>query len=196
MRTLILATSNPGKLQEMKEYFVGVPWELQLKPDTLQVQETGTTFLENACLKASQVAQALGEYAIADDSGLSVDALAGSPGIYSARYGATDALCIERLLKELGNSEDRSAEFICALAVADPNGKIILTSEGVCQGQILREAQGEGGFGYDPIFYLPQYEHTFAQMTAEIKNQVSHRAQAFAVLLPRLKKLGGELSPL
>jgi len=192
MTTLILATSNPGKLQEMKQYFDGLDWQLKLKPAHLEVEETGTTFLENACLKASVVAQAMQEYAIADDSGLSVTSLGGAPGIYSARYGATDALCIERLLRELGDSRERDAQFICTLAVAAPDGTIILTSEGICQGTILKQPLGEGGFGYDPVFYVPQYQLSFAQMAPELKNGISHRGQAFAALLPALKELGNK----
>ncbi len=189
MNTLVLATSNPGKLQEMQEYFTGIDWQLKLKPQHLDIEETGVTFLENASLKASQVAMFLGEYAIADDSGLSVRALGGAPGIYSARYAPTDALCIERLLKELQDSVDRSAEFVCALAVSDPNGKIILTSQGTCEGIILKKPLGVLGFGYDPIFYLPQYQQTFAQMDPDLKSRVSHRGKAFGDLLPALIKL-------
>ncbi len=189
MTILILATSNPGKLQEMQGYFVGLTWQLQLKPETLEIEETGKTFLENAALKASQVAMALESYAIADDSGLMVDALNGRPGIYSARYGGNDPQRIERLLKELGESVQREAQFICALAVAAPDGTVILTSEGSCSGTILKQPLGEGGFGYDPIFYVPTYQQTFAQMTSELKNQVSHRGRAFAALLPDLRAL-------
>jgi len=189
MNTLVLATSNPGKLQEMQEYFTGVDWQLELKPQHLNIDETGVTFLENASLKASQVALYLGEYAIADDSGLSVRALGGAPGIYSARYAPTDALCIERLLRELQDADDRSAEFVCALAVSDPNGKIILTSQKTCEGIILKSPLGENGFGYDPIFYLPQYGQTFAQMDPDLKSLISHRGRAFADLLPALIRL-------
>jgi XTP/dITP diphosphohydrolase len=189
MTTLVLASSNPGKLQEMKEYFANVKWQLQLKPQDLEVEETGQTFLENASLKASLVALALNQYTIADDSGLSVRALGGAPGIYSARYAPTDALCIEKLLKELENSSDRAAEFVCALAVSDPNGQIILTSQGKCQGIILEKPQGERGFGYDPIFYLPEYGETFAQMDPDLKSRLSHRGVAFASLLPALIEL-------
>ncbi|MDJ0600822.1 MAG: RdgB/HAM1 family non-canonical purine NTP pyrophosphatase [Crocosphaera sp.] len=189
MRNLIVATSNPGKLQEMQEYLIGLNWTLKLKPPEIEIEETGQTFLENAILKASQVAKALEEWAIADDSGLAVEALNGAPGLYSARYGNSDRARIERVLKELGDNQNRQAKFICAIAVARPDGSIALETEGICQGEILKTPQGKQGFGYDPIFYVPSHQQTFAQMTPELKRDVSHRGQAFATLLPKLKKL-------
>jgi XTP/dITP diphosphohydrolase len=189
MKKLVVATSNPGKLREIQGYLTGLPWELQLKPDDLDIEETGDTFMDNACLKASQVAKTLGEWAIADDSGLAVDALKGAPGIYSARYGNTDAERIERLLGELGDIPERQAQFICAVALARPDGSIAIQTEGICQGEIASSVQGRGGFGYDPIFYLPELGQTFAQMTPEEKQRLSHRGKAFEALLPKLQEL-------
>ncbi|MDJ0659338.1 MAG: RdgB/HAM1 family non-canonical purine NTP pyrophosphatase [Crocosphaera sp.] len=189
MKTLIVATSNPGKLQEMQEYLIGLNWTLKLKPPELEIEETGKTFLENAILKASQVAKALGEWAIADDSGLAVEALNGAPGLYSARYGDTDQGRIERVLRELGDNNNRRGKFVCAIALARPDGSIALETEGICPGEILATPQGSQGFGYDPIFYVPSYQQTFAQMTPELKRDISHRGQAFAKLLPKLKEL-------
>ena len=189
MRKLVVATGNPGKLQEMAEYLTDLPWSLTLKPPGLEIVETGTTFSANACLKAAQVAQGMQEWAIADDSGLVVAALDGAPGIYSARYGANDSARIARLLKELGNNPNRQAQFVCAIAVAAPDGSIVLQTEGICQGEILDSPRGQGGFGYDPIFYVPQWQQTFAEMTPETKNKISHRGLAFAQLLPQLKKI-------
>ncbi|MDJ0843928.1 RdgB/HAM1 family non-canonical purine NTP pyrophosphatase [Crocosphaera sp.] len=189
MKTLIVATSNPGKLQEMQEYLMELNWTLKLKPPELEVEEIGKTFLENAILKASQVAKALGEWAIADDSGLAVEALNGAPGLYSARYGNTDLGRIERVLRELGDNRNRRAQFVCAIALARPDGFIALETEGICQGEILKTPQGREGFGYDPIFYVPPYRQTFAQMTPELKRDISHRGQAFMKLLPKLKAL-------
>jgi XTP/dITP diphosphohydrolase len=186
---LVVATGNPGKLGEMQVYLEHLPWQLVLKPADLEVEETGATFSENACLKASQVAIATNHWAIADDSGLMVDALNGAPGLYSARYGATDHARIERLLSELGNQANRAAQFVCAVAIARPGGAIVLQSEGICPGEILPALRGEGGFGYDPIFYVPDYGMTFAEMPAEVKHMVSHRGRAFAELLPQLKNL-------
>jgi XTP/dITP diphosphohydrolase len=192
MPSLVVATSNPGKLKEMQAYLTDpelAGWQLTLKPESLEIEETGTTFLENACIKASQVAKALNEWAIADDSGLSVDALNGAPGLYSARYAATNEARIERLLSELKDVESRSARFTCAIAVARPDGSIALQSEGVCPGEILREIRGSGGFGYDPVFYVPEQGLTFAEMSSEQKHRLSHRGRAFQALIPQLKEV-------
>ncbi|MEM8602507.1 MAG: RdgB/HAM1 family non-canonical purine NTP pyrophosphatase [Cyanobacteria bacterium P01_H01_bin.121] len=186
---LVVATGNPGKLAEMQSYLQDKGWELQLKPPHLDVAETGTTFAENARLKATQVAQALGQWAIADDSGLAVDALGGAPGIYSARYAPTDAACIERLLRELEGETQRQAQFICTIAIARPDGSVALEAAGICQGEITQAPRGEGGFGYDPVFYVPAAGVTFAEMTPEQKHHLSHRGLAFERLLPQLAKL-------
>lgn len=189
MKKLILATSNPGKLREIGEYLTDIDLELQLKPDSLEIEETGTTFAENAYLKASQIALTLGEWSIADDSGLEVTGLGNAPGIYSARYGQNDQERIDRLVRELGDNQDRSARFICVIAIARPDGEIALTSTGICTGEILTSPRGEGGFGYDPIFYVPEYGLTFAEMSPALKRKISHRGRAFEQLLPHLKTL-------
>jgi XTP/dITP diphosphohydrolase len=189
MQKLILATSNPGKLREIGEYLTDLALDLQLKPEDLEIEETENTFEGNAALKASQIARVMGEWAIADDSGLAVTALGGAPGIYSARYGNSDRQRIDRLLKELGDQSDRSACFICAVAIARPDGSIAFAVTGVCPGEILPAPRGEGGFGYDPIFYVPAYGLTFAEMPPELKRQVSHRGKAFEALLPFLREL-------
>jgi len=155
MKKLILATSNPGKLAEIGEYLTDIDLELQLKPDYLEIEETGATFTENAYLKAAQIALTLGEWSIADDSGLEVTGLGNAPGIYSARYGQNDRERIERLVRELGDNQDRSARFVCVIAIARPDGEIALSATGICTGEILTSPRGEGGFGYDPIFYVP-----------------------------------------
>ncbi|MBK1986415.1 RdgB/HAM1 family non-canonical purine NTP pyrophosphatase [Sphaerospermopsis aphanizomenoides BCCUSP55] len=188
-KLLVVATGNPGKLREMQAYLADSGWELTLKPEDLDVDETGETFVANACLKASEVAKATGNWAIADDSGLAVDALNGAPGVYSARYGKTDAERISRLLRELGDTKNRQAQFICAVAVANPQGEIVLQSEGVCGGEILYEVRGEGGFGYDPIFYVPEKQLTFAEMSPELKKSISHRGNALKNLVPQLVKI-------
>jgi len=189
VRKLVVATGNPGKLKEIQEYLTGLPWELELKPADIDVEETGTTFIANARLKATEVAKALGKWAIADDSGLMVDALDGAPGIYSARYGKDDDDRISRLLRELGDTDNRRAKFICAVAIASPDGKIALETEGVCPGEILTAPRGNGGFGYDPIFYVSTEKQTFAEMSPATKNKVSHRGVAFTQLMPDLQKL-------
>ena len=185
-KLLVVATGNPGKLKEMQVYLQDLGWELQLKPEELEIEETGETFIANACLKASEVAKATGEWSIADDSGLMVDALNGQPGIYSARYGKTDADRISRLLKELGSEQNREAQFVCAIAIARPDGTIALQVEGICRGEILHTPRGTGGFGYDPIFYVPAQQQTFAEMTPDIKRAHSHRGRAFQALIPQM----------
>lgn len=189
MTVLVVATGNPGKLKEMQAYLTNLNYELCLKPETLDVEETGQTFLENACLKASQVALATGEWAIADDSGLQVDALAGAPGVYSARYGKTDADRIKRLLQELEGKTNRQAQFVCVVAVARPDGTIALHAEGICTGEILDAPRGQGGFGYDPVFYVPTYQQTYSEMTASLKHEISHRGRAFQKLIPQLESV-------
>ena len=186
MTKLVVATGNPGKLKEMQTYLADLGWELSLKPAGLEVEETGATFGENACLKASQVAQATASWAIADDSGLEVAALGGAPGVFSARYGETDTARIDRLLTELQDESNRAAQFVCAVAIAQPDGAIVLQAEGTCPGAILHAPQGEGGFGYDPVFFVAAEQRTFAEMTPDQKRAVSHRGRAFQALLPQL----------
>jgi XTP/dITP diphosphohydrolase len=188
-KLLVVATGNPGKLREMQAYLVNSGWELILKPEELEIEETGETFAANACLKASQIAKATGNWAIADDSGLEVDALNGVPGVYSARYAKTDSERIARLLKELGNEANRQAQFVCVVAIASPDGAIALQSEGICRGEILHAPRGDGGFGYDPIFYVPEKQLTFAEMTPELKRSISHRGKAFTALLGELERI-------
>ncbi|MGB3203002.1 MAG: RdgB/HAM1 family non-canonical purine NTP pyrophosphatase [Nodosilinea sp.] len=192
MPTVVVATGNPGKLKEMQVYLDDLGWQLTLKPDEIDIEETGTTFLANARLKAAGVAQALHQWAIADDSGLAVQALGGAPGIYSARYADSDPARINRLLKELEGQRDRSAQFVCALALANPAGEIVLATEGICAGEILLEPRGTGGFGYDPVFYVPALGKSFAEMQPAQKEAVSHRGMAFNQLMPDLKKLALE----
>jgi XTP/dITP diphosphohydrolase len=191
-KLLVVATGNPGKLREMQAYLANSGWELILKPEELEIEETGDTFSANACLKASQIAQATGNWAIADDSGLEVDALNGAPGVYSARYGKTDSERINRVLNELGSELNRKAKFVCVVAIANPQGTIVLQSEGVCQGTILHAPRGHRGFGYDPIFYVPDKQLTFAEMTPQIKRSISHRGKAFTALLPKIAALSPE----
>ncbi|MBE9070832.1 RdgB/HAM1 family non-canonical purine NTP pyrophosphatase [Leptolyngbya cf. ectocarpi LEGE 11479] len=189
MPTLIVATGNPGKLQEMQVYLTPLGWNLQLKPKEIDVDETGTTFIENAHLKAKEVAIATNQWAIADDSGLQIDALGGAPGLYSARYGKDDPDRIARVLQELKDTPNRSAQFVCALAIARPDGTIALDTTGICPGQILTAPRGTQGFGYDPIFYVPSQGKTFAEMSRPQKETHSHRGIAFAQIMDNLKQL-------
>lgn len=193
LRRLIVASGNLGKVKEFEQSLAAFLAEsnIQLlpKPPELEVEETGTTFLENAHLKATQVAIATGEWALADDSGLAVDALDGAPGIFSARYGKSDSERIARLLAELGDRTNREAQFVCAIAVSDPSGKIKAEAVGICRGEILTAPQGTSGFGYDPVFYLPEAKCTFAEMPSGLKAKYSHRGQALEILLPQLQAL-------
>jgi XTP/dITP diphosphohydrolase len=192
MTKLIVATSNPGKLREMQAYLSDSSWELSLKPAELDVDETGDTFAANACQKASEVAIAMNCWAIADDSGLQVDALNGAPGIYSARYASSDKERIDRILRELidvPDSSQRQAQFVCAVAVARPDGSIAAQAEGICRGEILTAARGADGFGYDPVFYVPTKQLTFAEMSPEIKRSISHRGIAFAIISQKLAEI-------
>ncbi|WP_017653643.1 RdgB/HAM1 family non-canonical purine NTP pyrophosphatase [Fortiea contorta] len=188
-KLLVVATGNPGKLREMQAYLADSGWELTLKPAELEIAETGDTFAANAHLKASQIAQATGNWAIADDSGLQIDALNGAPGVYSARYGQTDSDRIARVLRELGSEVNRQAQFVCVVAIATPDGSVVVQAEGICHGEILHTPRGDGGFGYDPIFYVPEKQLTFAQMAPDVKKSVSHRGKAFTALLPQLKTI-------
>ena len=188
---LVLASGNAGKLREFSQLLAALNLEIRPQPEGLEVAETGDTFAANARLKATAVALATGCWALADDSGLSVSALGGAPGVHSARYADSDSARILRLLKELDGADDRSARFTAALAVADPNGSIRLEVEGNCPGVILRQARGQGGFGYDPVFFVPDTGLTYAEMDKTLKGQVGHRGQAFALLAPQLQALLG-----
>jgi XTP/dITP diphosphohydrolase len=188
---LVIASGNPGKVLEFSHLLADLKLTIRPQPEGLEVEETGITFAENARLKASAVARATGCWALADDSGLSVNALGGAPGVRSARYGETDTARIARLLRELNGANDRSAQFTAALAVADPSGTIRLEVEGVCPGVILEEQRGSGGFGYDPVFFMPEAGLTYAEMDKQLKGRIGHRGQAFALLAPQLQKLLG-----
>ena len=187
----VLATHNPGKLREMGEILKDFGIEVVSPRDlgiTVDVEETGTTFAENAMLKAKAICKAAGLPAIADDSGLCVDALNGAPGVYSARYGGEgldDKGRYMLLLSSLRGAPTRAAHFACAVACAFPNGDT-LTAEGRCDGSIAYAPLGDGGFGYDPVFLLPGTGKTFGQLTQEEKSAVSHRGRA-------LKDFAGKL---
>jgi XTP/dITP diphosphohydrolase len=191
MKELVVSTGNTGKLQEMQAYLADTGWSLSLKPADLDIEETGSTFAANASLKAQQTALATGKWSIADDSGLEVNALNGAPGIYSARYAATDAERIARILAELDGKSpaDRQARFVCAVAIARPDGQIADQFAGTCAGEILLAPTGSGGFGYDPIFYVPTVGMSFAEMPPAVKKQVSHRGRALALAHASLLRL-------
>ena len=187
----VLATQNQKKLREMSDILSGFGVEV-VSPKSLgidlEVEETGTSFAENAMLKAKAICEAANLPAIADDSGLCVDALAGAPGVYSARYGGEGLDDVGRyrlLLENLRGQTTRTAHFACAIACAFPNGDT-LTAEGKVEGTIAFAPMGEGGFGYDPIFFYPPLRKTFGQLTAEEKHGISHRGKALEVFVKDL----------
>jgi len=192
MTTLMIASGNAGKVREFGRLLADLGLETQPMPEALEVEETGSTFAENARLKAEAAARATGCWALADDSGLSVDALGGAPGVHSARYADTDTTRIQRLLQELADAgattpSARSAQFTAALALASPEGEVVLEVEGICPGTILEAPRGEGGFGYDPVFFVPEAGLTFAEMPHSQKAELGHRGRAFAALKPQLR---------
>lgn len=196
MRTtqIIIASKNKGKIAEFKELLSGFPVDIKGLPELPPIQEPiedGNSFEENAYKKAFHTARIIGLPAIADDSGLVVPALNGAPGIYSARYGGEDATDEEnnrKLLKEMEGKTNRKAIFVCVLCIAVPSGPA-LTYEGRCEGEITQSPMGQNGFGYDPVFYYPPYKKTFAQMSPEEKNMVSHRAMAMNQLKKEFDKV-------
>jgi len=192
----ILATKNKGKIREFKDLFKDMNIDLVSALDLEsfpKIKEDGKTFLENALKKARIVAEHYGTMAISDDSGLEVDALNGRPGIYSARFageGATDEANNQRLLKELEGipRERRTARFRCVIVAYRPDGKWV-HGEGTFEGLIALEPKGRGGFGYDPVFFLPEFGVTVAELSATEKNRISHRARALKALYKRIKEL-------
>ena len=190
MSRLIIATNNAGKVKEIKAIFEGVYDEvLSLKEAgiSLEVEEDGVTFEQNAVKKAVEAAKVADCDVLADDSGLCVDALGGAPGVFSARYAgphATDALNNEKLLAALENEENRGARFVAFVALA--KGKDVITACGEVCGEIALRPSGGGGFGYDPLFFLPELGQTFAELSADIKNGLSHRARALIALREKL----------
>ena len=191
---LVIATTNPGKVAEMQDLLTGFPVQLKSLTDfgpIPAVEEDGETFDENAYKKAGFTAKILGIPALADDSGLVVDALDGAPGVLSARYAgenATDERRVARLLKEMQGKTNRKAAFECVLSIAVPSGPA-LTYEARCEGLIAEQPAGQNGFGYDPIFFYPPLNKTFAQMTLEEKSQVSHRGKALNELKQEFDKV-------
>jgi len=191
---LIIATRNNGKLIEFQKLFSGLSFAVTGldKFDHIEdIEETGVSFTENADLKASGYAAAIGQWTLADDSGLEVSALGGRPGIFSARYGGglSAAERNEKLLDELDKSKDldRSARFICSISISDPSGRILTRAEGICGGKIAPKTFGNNGFGYDPIFIPDGFDRTLGELTSEIKQKISHRAKASAIILRYLR---------
>ncbi len=197
MARLVVATGNPGKLAEIRGLLSGMELDADIValrdyPRAPKPAETGVTFQENAVIKAVAAACFTGEVAVADDSGLVVDALGGAPGVMSARYGgqgASDRDRYEELLREMEHvvDGDRTARFVCVVAVALPDGSQ-RTAEGSVEGAIAREPRGEGGFGYDPVFLIPELGMTFGELPPAVKNGMSHRARALVAAKPLMQE--------
>jgi XTP/dITP diphosphohydrolase len=196
MKEIVLASSNPGKVREINQLLAAL--DLQVRPQSefgvVDAEETGLSFVENAILKARNAAQHTGLPAIADDSGIEVDALHGAPGIYSARFageGATDQANLDKLLAELDGLPEaqRSARFQCLMVFMEhANDPTPLICQGTWEGRILPAARGDNGFGYDPVFYVPTHDCSSAELPAEVKNSLSHRGQALRKLVAALQQ--------
>lgn len=197
MKRLLLATTNPGKVREFQDLLASCGWELVTPQELdirLDVKETGRTYAENARLKAQAFAEASGLITLADDSGLEVDALGGAPGIHSARYGGpglTDEERVQLLLRALEGvpDEQRTARFQAVIAIATPDGRVY-EAVGTVEGRIVQEPRGADGFGYDPVFFLPERGQTMAELPPAEKNRISHRARAAQQARLILKALG------
>lgn len=202
MVRVVIGSRNKKKLKEM----VALLGDLDLDltdltpyPNAPEVDETADTFIGNAALKATQLAPVLGAWVIGEDSGLCVPALGGAPGVYSARYAGThgdDQANNDKLLREMAHltGAGRAAYYVSTAVLADPTGKVIASVEGRCHGAIVSERRGTGGFGYDPLFLVAEYDRTFGELPPEVKQQMSHRAKAFAELRPVMERLAkGEL---
>ena len=194
MKNLVVATNNLGKLAELRSLLAELPIELiglSDFGDVTEVEETGSTFIDNAKLKAIGYARQTGLFALADDSGLEVDALDGRPGVLSARYGGDVGFDekMQLLLCEMNESivDSRAARFVCAIAIAAPKGNILHTTEGICPGIIAAAPRGNGGFGYDPLFVPDGFEETFGELSGTVKQTISHRARAFEQIMPFLR---------
>ena len=190
MPVLVIASGNRHKVAEIGAMLAALDLEVRQQPDGLEIEETGLTYAENARLKAEAVACLTGQWALADDSGLEVDALDGAPGIYSARYAPTDPERIARLLQDLGDTPYRSARFVSSMALADPSGRIRLEAQGVCRGVILATPEGSGA-GYDPIFHVREAGCSYARMGEHLRQRLGSRAKAARDLAPGLRVLLG-----
>jgi XTP/dITP diphosphohydrolase len=180
-REIVVASKNPGKIREIRQIYADLPLAILAPADLPEVVEDGLTFSDNARKKATQIARHTGKWALADDSGLEVDALGGAPGIYSARWsGGGDEANNDKLLRELAGvpAAARTARYRAVVVIADAEGGVVAEAAGVCEGLIGFERRGSGGFGYDPLFVVPQLGRTMAEIPADTKHSLSHRGEA------------------
>ncbi|MBA7587378.1 dITP/XTP pyrophosphatase [subsurface metagenome] len=193
MIEILIATNNLGKVKEIKDILDSPKIKiLNMKdfPTLPEIEEDGKTYQENAAKKARKISEYTGKICLADDSGLEIDYLKGKPGIYSSRWGNSDEERIKKVLKLIENvpKNKRNAKFVCAVALVFPNGKIYMVKE-ECKGSITFKPKGEHGFGYDPIFLVPEYDKTFAELGDKIKNQISHRGKAMRRMINIINKI-------
>ena len=188
-KILYLASKNNGKILEYKKMLSNVNCQFRLQPKSIEVQEDGLSFQENAFKKARQVSKKTTNYAIADDSGLCINSLDGAPGIYSSRFAENDQKRIKKVLNELEGVHNREAFFMASICLFSPKGELIISSEGRCDGNILFQPRGNNGFGYDPIFEEKTTKLTFAEMTNDYKEIYSHRARALKKIIPCLMRI-------
>jgi len=186
---IVLGSSNPHKVKEINEIVAGTGIKFILPTAGFDPDETGKTFEENAYIKAHEAWKLSHTWALADDSGLCIDALGGKPGIYSARYEETPQKRIDRVLRELSGVKDREAHFTCRMTLIAPDGKVALSCEGRCEGSIVESQRGVNGFGYDPIFLIKGDTRTMAELSDSEKNKVSHRSRALSQVIEYLLKL-------
>lgn len=184
---IVLATSNKHKVQEINDMVSGSGIEFILPPEGFDPVEDGETFEENSKIKALEAWKISKSWTLADDSGLCIKALDGRPGIHSARYAETPAKRIERVLSEMEGMDEREAEFVCAMTLINPEGKIEFACRGVCEGSIAHKPAGQNGFGYDPIFLIKNTNTTMAELSEEEKNKISHRSSALHQVINYLK---------
>ena len=197
---IVLASRNRKKAGEISKLLSPHGFEVVPVtefPDVPEVVEDGDSFAANAAKKATEVATGIGQWVIGEDSGLCVDALKGAPGIYSARYSgdnATDEKNNDKLLGELSGvpMEKRGAGYVCSVALSDPNGNVRVAIEGTCRGRIIEERRGTGGFGYDPLFLIPEFHRTFGELSSTVKHCLSHRARAFSRFIPHLLEIAAD----
>lgn len=184
---IFLASSNQHKVQEINDIVSGMGLEFTLPPKGFDPVEDGKTFEENSLIKAKAAWELTHDWALADDSGLCIDALGGAPGIYSARYAETPQKRIERVLDEMKGVEERNAHFACCMTLINPEGEVAFSYTGVCEGSITHEARGKNGFGYDPIFLVKGRKETMAELSEDEKNKISHRSVALNKVIEYLK---------
>lgn len=182
---IVFASKNKGKIREIKQLFANINIEVLSVPDNFEAIENGQTFLDNAIIKAKKAVDITGLPAIADDSGLNVDALGGKPGVHSSRYAKDDQSRIKKLLDDMKNvpEKDRTARFVCSMALVSSEGNLLYSTSGTCEGRIIFQPEGTDGFGFDPVFLVSDLNLTMAQIPLEQKNTISHRAKAFRHML-------------